>query len=1106
MGNFSRAPGLGTAERLADRLETPSLDDRSYRVIRLPNKLEALLVHDPNTDKASAALDVNVGNFSDREDMPGMAHAVEHLLFMGTEKYPKENAYSQYLASHNGYSNAYTASTSTNYYFEVSASSNAANSSSPADASTLEQSSPLYGALDRFAQFFIKPLFLSSTLDRELNAVDSENKKNLQSDTWRLHQLDKSLSNPDHPYCHFSTGNLQTLRDDPRERGVEVRSEFIKFHEEHYSANRMKLVVLGLESLDQLESWVVELFPGVCNKDLPQNRWDGVQPFTPKELLTQRFAKPVMESRSLEISFPSLDEEELFESQPSRYISHLVGHEGPGSILAYIKAKGWANDLSAGNMPICPGSAVFVISIKLTEDGCKNYEEIVKVVFQYISLIRETTPQEWIVEEMKGMAEVDFRFKQKSPASKFTSRISSVMQNPLPREWLLSGSSLIRKYDPQLINKALDYFKPDNFRLAIVSPDFSDGLDQKERWYGTQYKYEKIPSDFLAAVEQAGRSTAETRLPDLYMPHKNEFIPTKLEVEKKEVNHPLKNPKLIRNDEGVRLWWKKDDQFWVPKGNVFITLRSPLVYTTPQNVARTTLYCELVKDALVEYSYDAELAGLDYALSNHSVGLDVDVSGYNDRMPVLLEKVLTQMRDLEVKHDRFKVIKDRLLRGHRNWDFQQPYYQVGEFTKWLNTENGWINEQLLADLPHTTLEDVRDFYPQILRQMHIEMLVHGNLYKEDALQLTQLVESILKPRPLPQSQWNIRRSLILPSGSNYIYPRTLKDPANVNHCIEYFLYVGDNADRALRAKLLLFAQTTDEASFNQLRTKEQLGYVVSTGPRLTSTTMGYRALIQSEKPTEHLETRIDAFLTSFGQELKDMPSEEFEGHKRSLINKRLEKLKNLGQESRRFWTHIASEYMDFEQVEHDAAHIASISQNDLVQFFSHYIDPSSPSRSKLSVHMIAQALSTPVATNATPAEQKEQFLLLINQYLDSEGVKGNSEKLQERFKDVDITQGDQAVTLDAISKYLAEDIKLDAEKTSLIVGQGVTLLSVVLPSLGIAIPSTRQEELADSSDTSRIKEAITIEDVHAFKAKLAVSRGAIPVKQLSDFEDLEPKL
>ena len=77
---------MATIERLADKLEAPELDDRSYRVIRLPNKLEALLVHDPDTDKASASVNVNVGSFSDADDMPGMAHAVEHLLFMGTKK------------------------------------------------------------------------------------------------------------------------------------------------------------------------------------------------------------------------------------------------------------------------------------------------------------------------------------------------------------------------------------------------------------------------------------------------------------------------------------------------------------------------------------------------------------------------------------------------------------------------------------------------------------------------------------------------------------------------------------------------------------------------------------------------------------------------------------------------------------------------------------------------------------------------------------------------------------------------------------------------------------------------------------------------------------
>ena len=82
----TRTAAMASIERITENLDKPELDDRSYRVIRLPNKLEALLVHDPDTDKASAAVNVNVGNFSDADDMPGMAHAVEHLLFMGTEK------------------------------------------------------------------------------------------------------------------------------------------------------------------------------------------------------------------------------------------------------------------------------------------------------------------------------------------------------------------------------------------------------------------------------------------------------------------------------------------------------------------------------------------------------------------------------------------------------------------------------------------------------------------------------------------------------------------------------------------------------------------------------------------------------------------------------------------------------------------------------------------------------------------------------------------------------------------------------------------------------------------------------------------------------------
>lgn len=286
---------------------------------------------------------------------------------MGNKKYPVENAYHQYISAHSGLTNAYTAATSTNYHFEVSA--KPSNQEEPSATNP----SPLLGAMDRFAQFFIEPLFLESTLDRELRAVDSENKKNLQNDQWRLHQLKKSLSNPSHPFCHFSTGNLETLKIAPEAKGINVRDKFIEFYEKHYSANRMKLCVLGREPLDVLQSWVVEHFSPIKNKNLPPNRWDKEVPFTKDQLGTQIFAKPVMDTRDLTLTFPFIEQDHLYDSQPSRYISHLIGHEGPGSIMSYIKSKGWANGLYAGAWPVGPGTPeVFECQITLTEEVCKS--------------------------------------------------------------------------------------------------------------------------------------------------------------------------------------------------------------------------------------------------------------------------------------------------------------------------------------------------------------------------------------------------------------------------------------------------------------------------------------------------------------------------------------------------------------------------------------------------------------------------------------------------------------------------------------------------------------------------------------------------------------
>ena len=162
----------------------------------------------------------------DPNDLPGLAHFCEHMLFLGTEKYPVENEYPRFLSEHGGSSNAYTSSDHTNYFFDVV----------PVQLS---------GALDRFAQFFLKPLFTESATEREVNAVDSEHVKNVANDGWRLSQLERSTSNPNHPFSKFGTGNLSTLMDLPKEKGIQVRDELLKFHSKWYSSNLMTLSILG---------------------------------------------------------------------------------------------------------------------------------------------------------------------------------------------------------------------------------------------------------------------------------------------------------------------------------------------------------------------------------------------------------------------------------------------------------------------------------------------------------------------------------------------------------------------------------------------------------------------------------------------------------------------------------------------------------------------------------------------------------------------------------------------------------------------------------------------------------------------------------------------
>merc|ERR1719456_360213 len=155
----------------------PTGDMREYEYAKFSNGLEVVSVYDAKTVSAGFSVAVEAGSFFDPKALPGLAHFCEHMLFLGTEKYPDATGFDNYLQMHGGYNNAYTSQEKTVYYAQL-------------DKAGFE------GGLDRFADFFRAPLFDSQYVQKEVHAIDSEHAKNKQSSNWRIMRILNSMSAP----------------------------------------------------------------------------------------------------------------------------------------------------------------------------------------------------------------------------------------------------------------------------------------------------------------------------------------------------------------------------------------------------------------------------------------------------------------------------------------------------------------------------------------------------------------------------------------------------------------------------------------------------------------------------------------------------------------------------------------------------------------------------------------------------------------------------------------------------------------------------------------------------------------------------------------------
>lgn len=891
-------------------------DQRQYQSVMLDNGLSVLLISDPNADKAAAAMNVSAGSQDEPNQFPGLAHYLEHMLFLGTETYPDADAYQQFVAENGGSRNAFTASTDTNYYFDIAPRA-------------------LAGGLDRFSRFFIDPLFTPDYMAREVNAVNSEYSSKLRNDGRRQLAAIRQAVNPEHPFSRFSAGNSETLPvKDPK-----LREAMLDFYHTHYRAGAMHLVVYGPQPMDQLQQWVKQDFA-----DIPAGK--GQQANTPKlfrdqDLPAELSIKPLKHLYQLQLLFPIPDPAQDYNTQPVSYLANLIGHEAEGSILAWLKQKGWASSLSAGSQFSTRDESMFGINIELTAEGDQHIDEITAAVFDYIQLIREQGVEQWRYEEQAQLAAQSFRFMEPSEPIQTVSQLAMQMAR-VPMKDVVQAPYMFSQYQPKRIRAYLDQLTPEHLLRVHVSPSVT--TDEIAPWFPADYQLAHRPLQL--PVSHA----------DLALPQANPYVADDLSLVEPGT---AMAPKKLSEKPGLSLWHATDTSFEVPRAQVFVSLQSPVASEDLKSRVLSNLLADWVLDEFNAPGYPARLAGLGYDAYPHARGLTLTLRGYNQRQPILLKNLLKVLTQDEIGADQFERIKQRQLRQLRN-AAQDPLAR--QMMRALTPElidPAWSESDKYKALESVTLDDLQAYRPRLLSKLHIQMLAMGNLSTEDALQLASQVRQTLNPQ-LTQSDVDTLKLRQIPAG---VWNKAEQLNHNDKAVLLHIQGLDNSTEETARMLMLTHLQQAD--FFNSLRTEQQLGYVVFASPFPVLDTSGALYLVQSPNTdASEIAQKINAFMVEDQVRINQLSEKTFDRYKESLLNNLLKEDQRLSERGQRMWRAVAMGDTHFDRRERIAEALKALT---LAQFQAFYTDVLANQRGKLWLGTPVEKANGLPGQNAAPS-------------------------------------------------------------------------------------------------------------------------------------------
>ena len=872
------------------------LDKSEVRKLTLDNGVKAYLLSNPDFNVSAASMVVEVGSLENPGNREGLAHFLEHMLFLGTKKYPDVDEYSTYLKTFGGYSNAYTAGDHTNYQLQV-------------------LPDGFEGALDRFAQFFISPLFTAEYTAREVNAVNSEHQKNIMNDNWRQYRVTSQFVKKGHPARKFSTGSLETLGDITRE-------ELITFYNNQYSANRMGLALLSTHSLDEMEAWTRQYFSDVKNHNLERTKHDPIV-FEKKEAFRLVQIDPVKDLRDLEISFAIPSTRHMYESKPGRQLGFILGHEGKGSLLSYLKDKGWAQTLSGGARPETKEYGMATIRIGLTPKGQKDYKEIVLATLDYIELMKESGHQSHVYNELKTMAELEEIYGSKGEGMwRATQLANEAMMYPLEDAGRINF--IFKDNSKDTFESLLTHLTPDNMLVVLTAKGVE--TDKKEHHYQAPYSYTENTEFYQALTSPSPRA-------DFTIAEVNPFIPESASVPNREIKEGVLPVSLI-NSGGANLYFGVDHEFLRPKGVIsFKILFSEDVMTLKHRVY-LKLYSACVNESLNELGYPAKQAGLNYSFREGYEGIFLNVSGYSESAMTLYEMILDHMVDFSITEDQFNGVKDKIIRDYQNFSLSDAHQQTREKGADIFNHVKYSWEESLPVAQEATLSDIHNYGNTLYEKTFVEGLVYGDFKESDARRALRIFNEKSNTTDIKRTDAFDLKFLDQSKSEEIQYIGKL----SVNNSCFYREYVLGDDTPEMRATSMVISQALQQPFYTEMRTNQQLGYIVWSYIRNRDDTYYLSFVIQSGAFTaDDVNQRADDFIASTPELLAAMDKETFQQLKESAIEQLEKKPMSISERARKFERFIFEHDADFQRDQKTIAALEMLQQSSTVELLSNTV-------------------------------------------------------------------------------------------------------------------------------------------------------------------------